>query len=194
MPRINYRKMFKAIEHAARKNPESVLPLTQHINENQLRSKRWLMDHLDQYVGYYSEPPKIVIAAGWYGLLGHMIHDRFGWPVTTFDKDDTVKQYGKMLYPNIEHKTRRVEDHDPFGFDILICTSCEHFSDDVINSWIAKRKKGSLVFLQSNNYYITEHTNCKGKISEFYNAIKMNCFEGDTLDCNSYDRYMLIGL
>ena len=195
MPTRNYKKLFNLLDNVARKDPESVLRILNHVNENQVKNKRWLIESMEQYIGMIHKP-KVVIAAGWYGLLGHMISESIETEeIVSFDMDPACNKYGKRLYPQIQHKTIQVKDHDPYWYDVLICTSCEHFSDDELNTWLGKRKKGSLVLLQSNNYYITEHTNCKGKIENFIDSVHLKkIIEADTLSMESYDRFMLIGL
>ena len=195
MPTRNYKKLFNVIDYAVRKDTPSAISILNHVSDNQIKNKRWLIESMQQYIGMIHKP-KVVIAAGWYGLLGHMISESIETEeIMSFDMDPTCKKYGKKLYPQIEFKTMQVKDHDPYHYDVLICTSCEHFSDEELNSWLSKRNKGSLVILQSNNYYITEHTNCKGKIEDFSSAVNLKkIIEADILNMETYDRFMLIGL
>ena len=56
------------------------------VNSNQLRNKRWLLKHLRPYLDMYTDP-KIVVAAGWYGLAAHLIDKN----VVSFDANPKPK-------------------------------------------------------------------------------------------------------
>lgn len=158
------------------------------VNQNQLKNKYWLIEHLQPYLDMYTDP-KIVVAAGWHGLTAHMLDNN----VTSFDMDPVCKDV--HLFPNVNYKTAKVEDFDPSQYDIIICTSCEHITDDVINNFIAKKKPSSICLLQSNNYYyISEHINCKENCDEFAEKINLKILDKFTLKLKKYDRFMLIGI
>ena len=158
------------------------------VNSNQLKNKRWLLKHLqpylDMYTGMYTDP-KIVVAAGWHGLAAHMINRN----VVSFDLDPTCK--ATKLFPNVEYVTEKIEDFDPSKFNIIICTSCEHITDEVINNFISRKSQTTIVVLQSNNYYgIEGHINCKASCEEFCESISLRILDKHTLKCDKYDRFM----
>ena len=86
---------------------------------------------------------------------------------------------------------RSVKKHD-----IILCTSCEHIEQDLLNEFIGRRRKDdSIVILQSNNYTkLTEHINCVEDEDEFESKLKlkMTHFKGN-LQCDGFKRFMIIG-
>ena len=166
------------------------------VNDNQIKNKLWLIDKLKPFLSIYTDP-KIVVAAGWHGLLAHLLDDKNN--VTSFDIDDKCAQI--KLFDNVHYKTNDIAKHDPKSYDVLICTSCEHITDDLILTWIKRRKENSLVILQSNDYFhIKDHINCKASLSQFKSSLikkakkkKIN-FEitnSYELEFSNYTRFML---
>lgn len=167
---------------------EVIHSVVNSVNSNQLKNKRWLLKHLRPYLDIYTDP-KIVVAAGWYGLAAHLI-DR---NVVSFDANPQCADM--KLFPNVNYKTCLIEDFNPAKFDVIICTSCEHISDDVLNNFLAKKNWNTLVVLQSNNYYsIPEHINCKQSCEDFANSVQLDVRKKLTLKCDKYDRFMLFAL
>ena len=80
--------------------------------------------------------------------------------------------------------------------DIILCTSCEHIEQNLLNEFIGRRRKDdSIVILQSNNYTkLTEHINCVEDEDEFESKLKlkMTHFKGN-LQCDGFKRFMIIG-
>jgi len=166
------------------------------VNENQIKNKLWLIDKLKPYLSIYTTP-KITIAAGWHGVLAHLLNDRNN--IKSYDIDDTCKQ--TKLFDNVNYKTNDIVKQDPEDTDILICTSCEHFDDDKIMTWIKRKKQESIAVIQSNDYFeIKDHVNCKKSLIEFelnilskakkkkMNIQVINSFE---LKMPKYTRFML---
>lgn len=165
-----------------------VKDIANSVNSNQIQNKEWLREKLEPFLDMMYEP-KIVVAAGWHGLTAHML-DR---NVVSFDMDPRCKE--TKLFRNVKYETSRIEDFDPSPYDIIICTSCEHITDEVINNFISKKKKSALVVLQSNNYYyIKDHINCKQNCDEFAKKIDMELLESHTLELEKYNRFMLFGI
>lgn len=164
---------------------ETVRAIANSVNTNQIKNKRWLLKYLQPYLDMYKDP-KIVVAAGWHGLAAHMI-DR---EVVSFDMDPACKKI--KLFPNVKYQTSKIEDFDPSSFDIIICTSCEHISDEVINDFLSRKSPTSIAVLQSNDYYyIKDHINCKQNCEEFANSINARILDKFTLKCDKYDRFMI---
>tara|TARA_B100002019_G_scaffold293364_1_gene320431 strand:+ start:10325 stop:10876 length:552 start_codon:yes stop_codon:yes gene_type:complete len=158
------------------------------VNSNQIKNKEWLCENLEPYLDMLSDP-KIVVAAGWHGLTAHML-DR---NVVSFDMDDNCKKV--KLFQNVKYRTSKIEDFDPWDYDVIICTSCEHITDDVINCFIQRKKDSALVVLQSNNYYnIADHINCKQDCDEFAKSINIKILEKHTLELEKYNRFMIFGI
>ena len=82
------------------------------------------------------------------------------------------------------------------NYDIIICTSCEHLKQELIDNMIVGIKSGALVILQSNNYLEVEgHINCHNSVIEFEKSLRLEkiLYRG-TLKLNKFDRYMVIGI
>ena len=69
------------------------------VNDNQIKNKLWLIDKLKPFLSIYTDP-KIVIAAGWHGLLAHLLDDKNN--ITSFDIDDKCAQI--KLFDNVHYK------------------------------------------------------------------------------------------
>ena len=119
--------------------------------------------------------------------------------ITSFDIDDKCAQI--KLFDNVHYKTNDIAKHDPKSYDVLICTSCEHITDDLILTWIKRRKENSLVILQSNDYFhIKDHINCKASLSQFKSSlikkakkkkINIEITNSYELEFSNYTRFML---
>lgn len=167
---------------------ELIKDIANSVNDNQIKNKKWLVKHLKPYLDMYTDS-KIVVAAGWHGLSAHIINK----DVISFDMDPRTKQV--KLFPNVKYKLSKIEEFDPSSFDIIICTSCEHITDNVINDFIKKKKSTALVVLQSNDYFeIEDHINCKNNCEEFADSINMRILETHTLKLKKYNRFMLFGV
>ena len=82
------------------------------------------------------------------------------------------------------------------SYDIVICTSCEHLNQELINNMIVRIKTGALVILQSNNYFeVEDHINCHNSVEEFKKTLKLEkiLYKG-TLKLENCDRYMVVGI
>ena len=162
---LNYSILLKKISKF--ENIDVIRDVINSVNDNQIKNKLWLMEKLKPYLDMYTTP-KITIAAGWHGLLAHLLDDKDN--VVSFDIDDICKQ--TKLFDNVNYKTNDIIKQDPKDSDILICTSCEHITDDQLLTWIKRRKENSLVILQSNDYFhIKDHINCKASLSQFSSSL-----------------------
>jgi len=106
------------------------------------------------------------------------------------------KKIGQRLYKDITFTEADVKYYDIKRFNIVICTSCEHLGQHLIDEFLKRRKKGSLVILQSNNYFsINEHINCHNSVVEFEKTLKLEkiLYRG-TLKLDKFERYMVIGI
>tara|TARA_Y100000389_G_scaffold5307_1_gene5016 strand:- start:147 stop:734 length:588 start_codon:yes stop_codon:yes gene_type:complete len=191
---LNYSLLLKKVSKF--KNINQVKDIANSVNDNQLENKLWLIDKLSPYFSIYTSP-KISIAAGWHGLLAHLLDDKDN--IQSFDLDHACEEI--KIFDNVSYKTNDIAKHDPKASDILICTSCEHITDDLILTWIKRKKENSLVVLQSNDYFkIKDHINCKKSLINFkrnilskakqkkINIQVVNSFE---LKMPKYTRFML---
>ena len=158
---LNYPILLKKISKF--ENVDLIKDVINSVNQNQIKNKLWLIEKLKPYLDMYTSP-KVIIAAGWHGLLAHLLDDRDN--IKSFDIDHTCAQ--TKLFDNVSYKTNDIVKHNPENYDILICTSCEHITDDQILTWIKRKKQDSLVIIQSNDYFqIEDHINCKKSLINF---------------------------
>ena len=191
---LNYSILLKKISKF--ENIDVIRDVINSVNDNQIKNKLWLTEKLKPYLNIYTTP-KITIAAGWHGLLAHLLDDEEN--VMSFDINDLCKQ--TKLFDNVNYKTNDIIKQDPKDSDILICTSCEHITDDNIITWLKRKKQDSLAIIQSNNYFeIKDHINCKQSLNHFKFDIlnkaekkKMNIqvINSYELEMPKYTRYML---
>ena len=172
------------------------------VNSNQITSKEWLIDSISDRLEFIVKNPKVCVAAGWYGMLADKMRDFTDNKVVSFDIDPKCAEYGKIIYPEVSFKTADINDFHAGKYDVLICTSCEHISDETLNKFLRTRKEQSLVVLQSNNYFgLDEHINCKNSLKEFTDSLsytvpsaKINILNSSKKRINDkFDRYMVIG-
>ena len=198
-----YKKVLQCIKSVINTYPDIQLvdSILNSVNDNQIENKKWLVESLDRYYETVKEfpdlegLPKTVIAAGWYGLAGHFIKKKYNTEVTSFDMDPMCKIVGQKLFSNVRFQTSTMQEFDPKQYHIIICTSCEHINDKVINDFLLKKKIATIVVLQSNNYFsIKDHINCKNSLSEFESSVNLKVLWSGQKNFGEYDRYMVIGL
>lgn len=170
---------------------ELIHDLANSFNKTQEESKAWLAS----YIPNLPTSTNIVVAAGWYGLMAQTIFHKLRCSVTSFDMNPSCERWGSKLFYDINFETSKVEDYDCSKYDIIVSTSCEHFTDEVLNNFLEKRKKHSRVYLQSNNFYDDPtHVNCKSSVEEFAASVNLDITKTDTLQAHyGFDRYLVIG-
>ena len=170
---------------------ELIHDLANSFNKTQEESKAWLTS----FIPNLPVTTKVVVAAGWYGLMAQTIFHKLRCDVTSFDMNPDCEKWGSQLFYGINFQTSRVEDFNCSKYDIVVSTSCEHFSDEVLNNFLAKRKKHSRVYLQSNNFYNeSTHVNCKPSVEEFAKSVNLDIVKKETLKLDyGFDRYLVIG-
>ena len=184
--------MLKAISKIS--DDPKVKSIVNSLNPNQENSKTWLVSESIKYFDLF-EKPRFLVAAGWYGNLANKLSDH--GEVLSFDMDINCAIIGKKLYPKVKFKTYDMMDYRSVKkHDVIICTSCEHIKQDVLNEFIGRRRKDdSIVILQSNNYTsLPEHINCVKDENEFADKtnLKMIHYKG-SLQCDGFKRFMIIG-
>lgn len=167
-------------------------------NDRQQACKDWLIKHTENYIAL-KDQFSVCVAGGWFGLMAHKLRERYGDRITklvSFDRNKQCMEIGKMLYPDssIQFEWQTVENFNPIEFDVIVSTSCEHFSDQVLNDFIARKQTNAVVVLQNNNYFcLPEHTNCKHSLEEFADSLDLNILEQLQMHTNAYTRYMVVG-
>ena len=170
-----------------------IYQLQNSLNKSQLASKEWLVDYVIEYA-INTKPLNILVIAGWFGLTGFLLKERVVCDVTIVDKDKNCADIGSKLYPDLIHITEEIANFNPKPYDIIICTACEHLTDQYLNRFLYKKKKSTVVFLQSNNYNsIEDHINYKNNINEFADSLQLSVMKKLTLNLQECERYMVIG-
>ena len=172
---------------------QKVKSIINSLNDNQERSKNWLIEESGQFLSMLIDS-KIVVLAGWYGNLANKLSQFSNQKVTSIDINEECKFIGKKLYDNVRFKTEDINNTDVNNYNVVICTSCEHIKD--FNIIYDKINNGSLVIFQSNNYKdIKEHVNCKDSLDEFKNSFVLNktLYSGE-LKLDKFTRYMIVGI
>lgn len=194
--------------------------LTDALSWGQLKSKRWLVNTLEDI-----EVPlgTVFLCAGWYATLAAMLFqsrcsiDK----IRSFDIDDSCLEIADTINRNEVKKdwkfkaiTQDIMDIDynshtwqtwskannRMSRDITDCpntiinTSCEHIKE--FNQWYKKIPNGTLVVLQTNNFFdVKDHVNCVKNPLEFAEQSPMqDCLYSGALELPKYNRFMRIGI
>ena len=198
--------------------PDRIIDVLNSINENQFKSKDWLIEKLNEYPHHFKyktldKKIDICLLASWYGLLAYRLIDKFQLKkinnIDCFDFDPKAKSVAKKLWKKIDADNLKngkltyvkfieqdINDIKQFNYPVVILTSCEHLNQKDIDSIISKINEHTLIVLQSNNYKeINEHINCVDTKEDFANQYvsklrNMKIYEKDFI---KYKRFMVIG-
>ena len=198
--------------------PDRIIDVLNSINENQFKSKDWLIEKLNEYPHHFKyktldKKIDICLLASWYGLLAYRLIDKFQLKkinnIDCFDFDPKAKSVAKKLWKKIDADNLKdgkltyvkfieqdINDIEQFNYPVVILTSCEHLNQKDVDSIIKKLGEHTLVVLQSNNYKkINEHINCVDTKEDFANQYvsklrNMKIYEKDFI---KYKRFMVIG-
>ena len=199
--------------------PDRIIDVLNSINENQFKSKDWLIEKLNEYPHHFKyktldKKIDICLLASWYGLLAYRLIDKFQLKkinnIDCFDFDPKAKSVAKKLWKKIDADNLKdgkltyvkfieqdINDIEQFNYPVVILTSCEHLNQKDVDSIIKKLGEHTLVVLQSNNYVnCNQHINTSKSLEEFSD------YYDKFLDNKKmyikpflhYDRYMLIGV
>ena len=192
---MKYKNALRTINKIT--NNKKIKSIINAVNDNQSKSKDWLVENLKPYISLLNNP-RICVAAGWFCTIGEDLRKFTNNKIISFDKDRSCKRIGKIFNKdlNIQFQTIDMENYNSNQFDVIICSSCEHISQKALYDFLYVRKKGSLVILQSNNYYkIEEHINCKNSLEEFVSDYNFdNVLYKGTLKLDTFERYMIIAM
>ncbi len=173
------------------------------LDDNHWNSKQWIVDTLTPiHKKLFPNNCKMYLAGAWYGLLGHLLRDRFtNNHIVCGDIDPMTEHYGHKLFydRDIEFKVENCINSKDLDADIIINTSCEHMDPEDLEKFILNKPKESIIILQSNNYYeLASHINCYPNIEEFKKFVtpllskNWVIFEG-SLNLGDFNRFMVIG-
>ena len=91
---LNYSILLKKISRL--NDISTIRDIINSVNDNQIKNKLWLIEKLNPYLNMYTSP-KMSIAAGWHGLLAHLLNDKEN--IHSFDVDDS------KLYLYVKNKS-----------------------------------------------------------------------------------------
>ena len=205
----------------AKKYPERFTDACNSLNDNQQKSKYWLLEKLNEYNFEFRNKDDIkgidaLVLAGWYGVLAYILIDEFKLQkinnIDTLDYDPLAKNVGRILFApkdaenvrsgkatfvNYKYKDIRKLKYDYLNkFSLVTCTSCEHLAQKDIDHVIDRLHSDTLVVLQSNNYKdCNQHINISNDINEFRSLYtdKLDNVRAYVKPFINYDRYMVIG-
>ena len=211
---IHNSKFFDNFGQLLNKYPD--IDLRDFFSKGQIESKRWLVDELLK-----SNPNMgtVFLCAGWYGSLATFlletnlriekirsfdvdpscakIAETFNrsWVMDNWKFKATTLDIHDIKYPTT-YETERSDSSTVELFDIpntIINTSCEHIKD--FNKWYSRIPKGTLLVLQSNNFFeIEDHINSVSDVEEFSLMTPMTeCLHLGELPLTNYSRFMKIG-
>jgi len=169
--------------------------------KGQIKSKLWLIEHLTAHVS--SVENNIVIHGGWNGVLASLLFQSSirTNKIVSIDIDPHCDEIARTMnkIEEISGKFKAITcpmDEYQYDFfpDIVINTSCEHITQETYNQWLKKIPNGSIIVLQSNDYFqLDEHIRCANDLEEFIEQSNIKIYSSDTLELPKYNRYMLIG-
>jgi hypothetical protein len=169
--------------------------------KGQIHSKIWLIENLSKYT--LDKPNRVVIHGGWNGVLASLLFNS-NIPIehiTSVDIDPKCQETANTINKRyeIEEKFSAItEDMRSFEYtyepDIVINTSAEHVSDDVLEVWFSKIPPNTLCAAQSNDYFeLEEHINCVNTAQQLEAKFSLDSVYLDSLTTSKYTRFMIIG-
>lgn len=169
--------------------------------ESQVKSKIWIINTLQELNLINLE--NAYVFGGWYGLMATLLVDNCNYnTVYSVDSDSTCKTIGEELdsyastTSGIRFLTSNMEDFIPKTVpSIIINTSTEHLTDYTFDKWLSNMPNNTPIVLQGNNLHIEEHIRCSNNLEHFKQQNKLGSilWEGE-LDCNTFTRYMIVGM
>jgi hypothetical protein len=195
--------------------------LTDAFSRGQLRSKLWLVDTIKELELDLGE--MIYVCAGWYGVLGALLFERFDvkGSIRSFDIDDTcafiaetlnrvyVQDGWKFKASTVDVRnltfTGDVYESKKYNGDVetitdiaatcVINTSCEHIEN--FEEFWSRIPNGTLVIMQNNDFVEHEDETVVNTVSSQEEwETKLNVSEllySGTLELEKYNRFMVIG-
>lgn len=187
------------------------------FSRGQLESKKWLVEELNKID---IDLGTVYLCAGWYGTLATMIFEsgiNVG-KIRSFDIDESCSNIAETFNKpwvmqdwkfksvtqdineiNFQSHTYTVLKSDKSKLELtdtpntVINTSCEHIPN--FDEWYAKIPEGTLVILQSNDYFdVKEHVNCSTDLEAFSNQTPLTTeLYSGVLRLPKYKRFMRIG-
>lgn len=170
------------------------------FNHKQVACKMWAREKLFESCG--GRFGRIWVLGGWYGVLPAMLLEDHRFEIgiiESIDIDPHVAEIAETLNRGAgERFQARTSDMYALDYaaarpDLVINSSCEHIAD--VRGWLDKLPGGTLVLLQSNDYFSEPtHINCVASLEAFEEmaGLREVRFSG-ALPTKNYTRFMLIG-
>nr|WP_082766492.1 class I SAM-dependent methyltransferase [Paramesorhizobium deserti] len=190
--------LVEGLARVVARHPEA--EIANAFNHKQVACKMWARDRLFESCG--GRFGRIWVLGGWYGVLPAMLFEdgRFDiGMIESIDIDPHVAEIAETLNRTAGERFRaRTSDMYTLDYaaerpDMVINSSCEHIVD--VRGWLDMLPEGTLVLLQSNDYFSEPtHINCVASLEAFeaMAALREVRFSG-ALPTKNYTRFMLIG-
>lgn len=170
--------------------------------KGQVRSKVWLIDRL-KTCSFNTVSHNIVIHGGWNGVLASLLFnsDLIVNSIVSVDIDPVCKEIASTVNKRQEIDGRFTAvtcDMAEYKYErtptLVINTSTEHVTDEKLQTWFNNIPHGSLVALQSNNYFdLDEHINCVSSPTELAKKVPIKVLDMSEFETPKYKRFMVIG-
>jgi hypothetical protein len=176
--------------------------LRRAFSTGQIESKLWLIDMLSSVIPRDREY-KITVIGGWLGVLPYLMHQMHPELVASVQQLDLNPETNRMaealnapLALNFTALDKDALEHDYDDQpEIIINTSCEHFTAQEIKLWLQRLPAGRIVVLQSNNFFNEPgHVNCHRSVFAFRKSLDLQTYlyTGE-MEFEKYTRFMVIG-
>lgn len=188
---VKYEQVLKWMEYI-RNNPENAYRFSENFWDSQVRSKKWLLNHIPSGV------KNIHITGGWYGILGQIIAEAYPEStVLTTDVDQYCQEVFDQtnIYSNLSFDLFDMEDGISGNYDLLINTATEHVCQSKYDSWWRSIPRGTKYIIQSASLVIDEHIRIPKTLPDFININHMeNADYVGHLRCGHFYRFMGVGI
>ena len=166
------------------------------VDSNHWNNKQWLADVFRNIYGDY-EGGKFIVLGGWYGMMAYQLRKKFNnnFHIISSDMDPKCKDIGYKLFhdQNIEFTTLRMEDLNEDA-SAIICTSCEHIDNKILNKIIKNKNKSTWIAFQSADLEHPTHINTSKSLMEFVESLELRKIEYQgKWENDSFTRFMVIG-
>lgn len=199
----NYNKHLINLGSSIDKNQD--LNWKDALSRNQIKSKLWLLNKLDELKllpsskkGILSAVSTTAIIGGWVGILPFLssIKNKNLSSIINFDIDTTVHSAAVELNPDDyknSSKDARTVNFNNYPKLLLIDTIVEHFENH--GEWIKTLPSDAIILLQGNDMFdVPDHVNCHNTLEEFLEGCGLNniLWAGE-LNLYKCTRFMAIG-
>jgi hypothetical protein len=196
-------RLVGACRYSLKHNLGKLTELEDSIRNNQIISKTWAAEVLDQ-LGFLKQGTHVAVLASWFGTVLYPLLLEKGCYIHGFDMDPNVTLLAKRIFEkkDVVQKSRDIwtQHIEIEDCDIIINTSCEHMPP--MSDWpkYPQCKSGAVYLFQSNNMYgVKDHINCVDSLSDFIDQqhpmmdILWSGEEQLVYEGNETKRFMIVG-